>query len=169
MSPVGTFDPALHPRIPKGYPMGGQFTFSTQRIENAARKAAGLPYGNMITKIAEDEGFSTSLDGKSPRGGYMVSVGGKSNEFKVPVDQLTQRDVAEYVSNNLRGLMRRGMYIGGWLDAGHACLDVSKHVMNLGEAIRLGILYKQDAIFDLNNFESLYWNESKGIYERKQE
>jgi hypothetical protein len=159
------FNPS-QPREKSG-PHGGWWVFSGARIDAAMHKAAGLPYGNMIQKISEDEGFSYSLDGKEPKGGYMVSTGGKGNEFKVPVKELTQLQVAEYVAANLQPLMRRAMYVGGWLDNGRACLDVSRHLMNFEQAVSLAIANHQDAIFNLNTFQSMYYNEVTNTYEYK--
>ena len=170
------WNPAYHPRVPTGK-HGGWFTFSKMKLEDDARKAAHLPYGNMVTIINEDGGFSTNLGGAAPKSGYMVSVTDKSEEFKVPVEKLTKRDVAEYVTKHMvaernlinvgRGVLNRGNYVGGWLDAGKACLDVSHNFRSFAEAVKYGIANKQDAIFNVSTGKSMYYNDVTHTYEFK--
>lgn len=140
------YNEALHPREASGK-RGGWWTHSNPgAVEAAARKAAGLDYGTMASTIEEDGGFSISLDGKQPTSGYMVSVD-KSNEFRKDVKDMTDDDIYSYASNNLRGLMYKNYYLGGWLSGAKGCLDVSRNVFSEADAIRLAIKGQQDSVY----------------------
>jgi hypothetical protein len=143
---MSKYNELLHPRVASG-PKGGWWTPSGAKAEAAARKAAGLDYGSMASKIREDNGFSVNLEGKSPTHGYMVSPD-KGTETKIDIKDLQDQDIGDYVMGHLQGLMRKNYYAGGWLSGGKAVLDVSKNVFSKTEAIELAIHGQQDEVYN---------------------
>ena len=144
MGKLRSFDESKHRRVSAGVPEGGQFAPSLATLD-AAKRAAGLPYKDMANAIRMG-GVSRSLDGKEPEKGFMVSTS-KATEVKIPLDHFSEEDVANYVNEHLRGLMRDNYYFGGWVDNGFAVLDLSKNVFSVGLAVSYAIRAHQDSIY----------------------
>lgn len=110
---------------------------------------------SVLDAIRRDEGFSfRDKVGDGPSGGYMVSVN-KHTETRIPINQLTAADVADYMSVHQQELAEPDQYMGGWLHKGYIYLDVSKNVRDLDEAMRLARQHSQLAIFDLSTMDTV--------------
>jgi hypothetical protein len=154
------YDPN-QPRAPKGEPNGGQWvSSSSSAVAASARRAAGLPADpklvrTMIRALYEDEGFSLSLDAKSPETGYMTATK-KEGEWKIRLEDVTEDGLQNYIEKYVKELAEPDMYLGGWVEDGWAYIDVSMNVQDLDEALRIAKGAEQIAIFDLSTYESIY-------------
>lgn len=104
------------------------------------------------------DGFSVKHDlDEYEGGGY--AVGGASECFKVKADDLSWNYFAYTIMPALREQTRgKGarMLIGGWVDNyGYAYLELSDIVQNRKEAITMGWMRDQKAIYDLWNNEEI--------------
>jgi hypothetical protein len=147
-----TWNEADHPRVPKGNTDGGQFTDKAGSVGEAAREAAGVTTG-LTAVLKEKGGFSESLDGENPPGGYMVGI-----EGRVYDREITDRDILDFVLEHFALLNKEDHYVGGWLDpdTGEVWLDVSRNYLDRAEAIRAGHEYEQISIYDIENDDLIY-------------
>lgn len=158
-----TWNESEHPRVPKGKTTGGQFTSKggggAATAERSARDAAGLPSG-LMAKLKTEGGFSESVDGESPSGGYMVA---KDNtvERVIKADQITDEAILDYVLDHFDKLNQPDAYLGGWVDEGKVYLDISYNVKDREEALRMARKHDQLGIYDLNSGETIYTKEKK--------
>mgnify|MGYP001581686895 CR=1 FL=1 len=92
---------------------------------------------NAITlnkSIVDDGGFSLSLVGESPTGGYMLSI---YKHCELVCDTLTSDILADYLSAHADKLTRANHYLGGWAESGKIYLDVSINVIDREGAFTL--------------------------------
>ena len=86
-------------------------------------------------------------------------MGGASKCFEIKADDLSWNHFAYTIMPALRDLTRgKGAtkLIGGWVDNdGVAYLELSDIVQDRTEAIRLGWMRSEKAIYDLNNNEEI--------------
>jgi len=149
-----TWSESDHPRHPKGSEIGGQF--APKGIVDAVRGAAGVTTG-LLGKLETDGGFSESLDGQSPSGGYMVALD-KNAEAVYDSENLTDADILDFVMEHYDPLNKPDAYLGGWLDTdeGKVYLDVSFNIQDRDEALAAAAEADQLAIYDLGSGESIY-------------
>ena len=104
------------------------------------------------------DGFSVKHD-LNEYGGGGYAVGGASECFKVKADDLSWNYFAYTIMPALRDQTRgKGAtkLIGGWVDNyGYAYLELSDIVQNRKEAITMGWMRDQKAIYDLWNNEEI--------------
>lgn len=158
-----SWDESKHPRVPAGSSEGGQFTDKGGgggRATAAARRAAGLKpeRGGAMLEALREGGFSESLAGDTPKGGYMTAVT-LDSEFSKPIDEFTLEDILDYVTQYAEELSQPDTYVGGWLDEGIGYLDISKNFQDLNEALSAAKAGNQLAIWDVENFVSIYLEE----------
>lgn len=107
-------------------------------------------------EINEGRGCSYSLrDGiMNPKEGYMVSLNGREVVARPQEDNtaLIQKYVLQYGSE----LDVEGSYLGAWHSGGNIHLDVSVCVPTLSEAIKLGKVNCQIAVWDCANNVEIY-------------
>ena len=149
-----TWNEQDHPRVEKGDSRGGQFT-------DKARAAAGLSSG-LIGRLQTEGGFSESLDGQSPDGGYMVALD-KSAEAVFDSADLTDADILDFVLEHYDSLNQDAAYLGGWLDTddGKVYLDVSFNFGDKDEALSAAAGAEQLAVYDIEAGESIYLEKVK--------
>ena len=150
---------------PAGSSKGGQFAHapgSTEEgqevIVQSAREAAGLRTGNLIEQLTNG-GFSESLDGQSPTGGYMVAMS-KASEITIPMDEITDAAIMDYVLKNYAALNQPDAYLGGWSEQGIAYLDVSFNFKKLEIALTAARGADQEGIYDVVNGVTIYTKEA---------
>jgi hypothetical protein len=92
------------PRDPRGVSTGGRWTKDGSRAAVSARVGAGLSSAknidNLMTQLKKG-GFSVSMDGKSPKSGYMTAFTDKT-EVKIDPEQVTRKDILSFIMNNAR-------------------------------------------------------------------
>ena len=148
-----------------GTSKGGQFAHapgSTKEgqevIVKSAREAAGLRTGNLIEQLTNG-GFSESLDGLSPTEGYMVALS-KASEMTIPMDEITDAAIMDYVLKNYGSLNQPDAYLGGWSEQGIAYLDVGFNFKKLEIALTAARGAGQEGIYDIVNGETIYTKEA---------
>lgn len=97
------------------------------------------------------QGFSISQhDVEMPETGYMV--GGFGFELRIKRERLSTNKIA-YLASLLQDLSYTSeMFIGGWMDdRGNVCLDISKCITDIDDAVKAGRAHNQDAIYDIAN------------------
>lgn len=84
--------------------------------------------------------------------GYVFSPN-RQTEFSVPLDELSQADLDEFLNRNADWLADPSNYLGGWFNAddGKFYLDVSRVIQDKDEALRQALAAQQLAIWDLAN------------------
>ena len=104
-----------------------------------------------ITTI-KNGGSSINLEGHSPSKGFMVSTFG--NEKKVSLKNFNKKVIKNYIKKHKKEI--KGNFIGTWIDDDVVYLDISKKEKSKNKAINIAIKNNQLAIFNLNDFESIY-------------
>ena len=108
----------------------------------------------MLDEIkANPDGFTLSLgEGEPAVSGYVVAPE-KTTETVLTVDELTVDKLEGFLAQHSDLFALPGAHIGGWHDAetGRFVLDVSFPVESVHDAVRLGVLGDQDAIWDVEN------------------
>jgi hypothetical protein len=111
---------------------------------------------DFVDSIIENGGATFNLStGTSPTSGYAVSLKGGS---KTPIDETRQsieQTIKEFISIHGLELSMPENNIGGWVDDGWLYLDVSIIMDNLSDAILMGKINKQKAIFNLDDGHSI--------------
>jgi hypothetical protein len=106
---------------------------------------------NMIR--SNPHGFSVTLDGKTPSGGYMVSLPGSSRIVRAAdlAGENGRGIINDFAVRNAGALMQPGAHIGGWTDrhSGRTYLDVSQNIPGRFNAIQEGKKRNQIAIYDV--------------------
>ena len=107
----------------------------------------------IIREIKENNGGTYNKDLKSinAKSGYMVSLQGY--ERKCKTDEETEKAINENMEI-IRGL--DNAYLGAWIDEGITYIDISVLVENKSDALELGKVNNQLAIYDIQNNESIY-------------
>jgi hypothetical protein len=111
---------------------------------------------NVLDMIRNNpHGFSITLDGDQPKGGYMVASPGHS-EIHSTDELASDRGPAivnSYASAHADALAEPGAHIGGWTDpeTGKTYLDVSHNIANRQAAIAAGRQRNQIAIYDVKH------------------
>ncbi len=114
----------------------------------------------MIKKILKEnkEGATLGLDyvPRSFKKGYAVSI--TDNRLK-DWEKLSEKELRSKVEE-LKGIANamglKEYFIGWWSSStGEGCLDISLIVENKREAVKIGRLYKQEAIFSFSTMEAL--------------
>jgi hypothetical protein len=115
----------------------------------------GQPVSQKVldTIRSNPNGFSVTLGGEQPKGGYMVSMPGHSmildaNELAGPNGA---KIIQDYVSSHADALAEPGAHIGGWThgETGKTYLDVSHNIPSRAVAVQAGRQRNQIAIFDV--------------------
>lgn len=107
----------------------------------------------IIEEIKENGGGTYNKEYKTidAKQGYMVSLQGY--EKKCRTDEETEKAITENMEI-IQGL--DGAYLGAWIDEGIIYIDISILVENKEDALELGKVNNQLAIYDLQSNESIY-------------
>lgn len=111
---------------------------------------------DFVDSIIQNGGATFNIStGTSPTTGYAVSLKGGS---KTPIDESRQsieQTIKEFISIHGLELSIPENHIGGWVDDGWLYLDVSIIMDNLSDAILMGKIHEQKAIFNINDGHSI--------------
>lgn len=107
----------------------------------------------IIREIKENNGGTYNKDLKSinAKRGYMVSLQGY--ERKCKTDEETEKAIMKNIEI-IRGL--DNAFLGAWIDEGITYIDISVLVENKDDAMELGKINNQLAIYNIENNESIY-------------
>jgi len=110
---------------------------------------------DVMHAVTKDGGFTFhDAIGDGPSDGFMVSVA-KHNEVKMPVRGLTSAHIADYMSTHQQELKDPANYLGGWVYKGNVYLDISRHVPDREQAMKLARANNQLGIYDIGKGETL--------------
>ena len=107
----------------------------------------------IIEEIKENNGGTYNKEYKTinAKQGYMVSLQGY--ERKCRTEEETEKAIMENMET-VRGL--DNAYLGAWIDEGITYIDISVLVENKEDALELGKINNQLAIYDIENNGSIY-------------
>lgn len=133
-------------------------------------KGLSRAFGKGIPKVVEDTalksdnsifdyakkngGITVDKEGKMPTSGYVVSPD-KSTETRVPINDFSAKDIADFKAKNADALAQDGAHLGIWEDNGSKVLDVSHVTPDLNKAVEIAQKGSQDAIWDLSKNEAI--------------
>ena len=109
----------------------------------------------LLEAIETEQGFSIPTDQfkQMPCVGYMV--GGFGFELRVTKDVLKKQ--IKQISELVSGLdFDKDSFIGGWFNKDVFCLDISKYIRLVDDAIRVGKHNNQDAIYEIESNKDIY-------------
>lgn len=115
----------------------------------------------IIREIKENNGgtYNKELKSINATSGYMVSLLGYERKCK------TIEEIEKAITENMeiiRGL--DSAYLGAWIDEGITFIDISVLVENKEDALELGKINNQLAIYDIKNNESIYLSYYYTVY-----
>lgn len=114
---------------------------------------------NFIEQTIKNGGSSYNPEyGIQPKSGYMVSI---KDAIKIRLN-ITLKDsekekvigkaVHEALTNYGSLLVESDNFLGSWIsDDNHIYIDIAKNVQDIGDAIRIGMINNQLAIYDISN------------------
>jgi hypothetical protein len=160
---------------------GGQFCSSgngkwTDKRSTPTTGAGKPPYlkvrgGALASAIENGGGFTYQpLHGTIPDKGYAVSIYRTFESFRVMPHGVKSLSPEEHTKlrKYLRGYMEKNKemfrkpdhFFGAWFDprSGRLYLDISVVKQDKQEALDLAVKHRQEAVFDLGKFESVYTN-----------
>lgn len=123
--------------------------------------------------------FSKALNGALDEGGGTFNIEtaeaiDKNEGYMVGIKDITivkESHLKKYTAGQLEDRFMYGLkdfnlnienlYVGSWLDDGSIYFDLSVWVKDRSFSVRLGDMFKQKAIYDLKNKESIYLNEEE--------
>lgn len=108
---------------------------------------------NIIEEIKKNNGgtYNKELKSISASKGFMVSLQGYEKKCK------TEQEIEKAIKENMeiiKGL--DNAYLGAWIDEGITYIDISILVDNKKDALEMGKINNQLAIYDIENNESIY-------------
>ena len=115
----------------------------------------------IIEEIKENNGGTYNKEYKTinAKKGFMVSLQGY--EKKCKTDEETEKAIKENMEI-IKGL--DNAYLGAWIDEGITYIDISVLVENKEDAMELGKINNQLAIYDLQNNDSIYLSYYYTVY-----
>lgn len=115
----------------------------------------------IIEEIKENNGgtYNKELKSINVKSGYMVSLQGY--EVKSRTDEETEQAIIKNMEI-IKGL--DNAYLGAWIDEGIVYIDISVLVENKEDALELGKINNQIAIYDIQNNESIYLSYYYTVY-----
>ena len=108
---------------------------------------------NIIEEIKENRGgtYNKELKSIDAKRGYMVSLQGYEKKCK------TEQEIEKAINENMEIVKKLdSAYLGAWIDEGITYIDISVLVENKSDAMELGKVNNQLAIYDIQNNESIY-------------
>lgn len=91
---------------------------------------------------------------KIPTEGFAVSI--PNRDLQVSEDYFNPKVLQNFIDTNKADLVLSNAYVGVWINKGTVYLDISLVTTDLEEAILVGIIGRQKAIFDLTNNKEIY-------------
>ena len=119
-----------------------------------SRRMTADAWDDAVNQAVSEGGFTfVSTPGDGPNSGFMVSV---ADEKRVSIDESRNPDdVRDFMQANSSLLSKPNHYVGGWVEGGELCMDVSINVPSEEEAREIGEANNQDGIFDLNTGQTI--------------
>lgn len=146
------WNPADHPRAPRGTHEGGRFVSEITHLVDEAIEG----------------GFSYSpFTHHEPTDGYMVARVGMAVEVPAGSREEAARGLREFISSH-RDLLRAepDLFIGGWVEDGKLIIEPSDQVHDRAEAVLLAQARDQIALFDVAGTRTIDTGGSGGGHAR---
>lgn len=107
---------------------------------------------DIVSKTLENGGTTTSiLTGEmNPVSGFMCSL---KDCAIIDIEQFNTSSIEEIIKDNNSLLLQENVYLGTWVNEGMVYIDISENITNIKEAIAVGIVRNQLAIFDCSRKE----------------
>ena len=103
------------------------------------------------------QGCSLNDNFHIPDKGYMV--GGFGKELIFPsISEVNLSSVETWIEEHK---LRKDQYYGVWIDKGKVYFDVSVNLQDLNQSLKIALVKKQKAIYDLNKNEEIRLDEKK--------
>lgn len=116
-------------------------------------KAEVMKYKLIVTAKKNQNGFTANLrtaEALNFKKGYAVSITNNSNKSLIKaIDNLITKELKKF--KHLKKL-----YVGYWKDNKNHYIDLTKVINNKQEALKEAKKFKQLAIFDFKNLNSIY-------------
>ena len=109
-----------------------------------------------LKTIINDGGATLNKSGAPSKlkTGFMVSL--PDTEHIIPLEELTEA-AFEYIINSYKELVKNSKnYIGCWIDDDKLYIDRSVNIKDKSKALAIATEYKQLAIFDIMDMDSIY-------------
>ena len=117
-----------------------------------------------LSQLVRDnpDGFTVDLKGRPATKGYVVAPW-KETERIITVDQFGDDALLDYLRTH-EEKFNLGAYLGGWFDTANQQykLDAVFPAATLHDAVKLAIWGDQDAVFDLQTFETILTKDETG-------
>lgn len=157
-----TFEEALDQGTEEIYRLGVKVRPQPTDWASTAKRFDNLPYfqsgprnvqvldPNLIpwNKLESGEigGFTRNpVTGEEATTGFMVNIDGAKDLLDFSPESLTK-----WLTDNAEALSREDAFIGGYIDEmGRPVMEIARQVMDEGEAIRLGVEFDQETIYDV--------------------
>ena len=118
---------------------------------------AGPNYEEIVPRLVAaavaNGGFTVNantFDNPNLNDGYQVAI--EDYETNASLDDIDLMiEAVQDINAFINQQSSTNLYVGGWIDNGDLCLDVSQYVQDYDEAMGLGRARKQKAIFDNAN------------------
>ena len=107
----------------------------------------------IIEEIKENNGGTYNKEYKTidAKQGYMVSLQGYEKKCK------TEQEIEKAINENMEIIKELdNAFLGAWIDEGITYIDISVLVENKEDAMEMGKINNQLAIYDIQNNESIY-------------
>lgn len=129
---------------------------SLAKGESAPATPAELKTSDGIFQhVKQNDGITVNSNGDMPDTGYVVSPS-KATETKIPADSFSPESIIEFKKKWAKELAKPDAHFGVWKDGENYVLDVSTVVTDLNKALDIAKKGKQDAIFNLDTFKSIF-------------
>lgn len=107
-------------------------------------------------------GVTISLKGDIPTRGYAFAPS-KTTERVVPQEKFNSKSLGAFINDNKALLNQPNAHLGVWVDEGKVYMDVSIVVDDFNKAMLQSEKAEQLAIFNLENFETIYLKDYEKI------
>lgn len=112
-------------------------------------------FTKLVTQIKNNGGLSLDLvTDTAPNSGYMVSM--PKTERRIPLALFNEESLSSFVNYHAKDIYKLGAMLGAWIEKDTVFLDLSVNIPDYDTARLLGIKYKQLAIYDIANAETIY-------------
>lgn len=101
----------------------------------------------------KNAGGSFSINKQVASKGYMVVF---KNLIEIPIKDFSIELIEKLITENYRVLNKHNVFFGTWIDNNKVYIDLSKNYKYKNSCVKFAKKFKELAIFDLENFTSVF-------------